>query len=455
MSNKNMPDFIFESKESLKKSTGKQVRNGFDFANTKMISKILRSIGAIIIVVSASTFLFQHWTPGSDLQRFLLLLGFTSVLSIGGLFCGIKLKESKGARTLLGLTLAVTPVNFAIMGALLFSQFSFDGAFNALPGYATWIAASPGMAVLATLGGIAVLAPLAHFSFLTLGHNRAKLLSTTFLISNLVLLVPTRQPNIIAGLLLLLIAVLTCNELRSFRQETTLNTFEGRLSRGLLWLPALILVGRGCYFYPPSQLLISAILSASALLSFFLFPQLTSNKTWRQGLQACGAVFASAAWINLAELLSHSWHIDDHWALPLISLPIAMMLTKLSRYTVGIGRNYRSAAAIVAILGATANLLILPGLLTAILCLTIAIGILIYGYLVEQKVIFFSGAIGTLLGIGYHLKSAINHFSLTGWSSLMIIGVLSIIGASLLEGNNGRLREKTMQIRNTLKGWEK
>ena len=80
MSDQNMPDFIFEPEETNQQPQSKQQKHDFNFTDTKLISRLLRAIGAIIIVASASTFLFQHWTPGSDLQRYLLLLGFTSVL---------------------------------------------------------------------------------------------------------------------------------------------------------------------------------------------------------------------------------------------------------------------------------------------------------------------------------------------------------------------------------------
>ncbi len=310
------------------------------------------------------------------------------------------------------------------------------------------------MAMLTAIGGVAVLAPLGHFSFLTLGHQQAKLLSATFIFSNLTLLLPTRQPNIIAGVFVLLIAVLAYNELRRFRNETSLSTFEGHLSRGILWVPALILIGRGCYFYTPSQLLISAMLIAPALISFFFLPQLTKSRSWQQFMQACGAILASIAWANLAVLMISSWHIANHWVLPLISLPLAFLLLQLARYAVGSGKNYCRAATSIAILGAVANLILFPGLLTALFCMAVAVSVFIYGYLVEQKIIFFSGAIGTLLAVGYHLEDAFSHFTLTGWSSLMVIGVLSIIGASLLERNSGKLREKTVQIRNSLRQWE-
>ena len=453
MNDQSMPDFIFATEENNGPTETEPRKTAFPLIDTAILSRILRSIGAIIIVVSASTFLFQHWTPGSDLQRFLLLLGFTSVLSLSGLFCGLRLKESKGARTLLGLTLAVTPINFAIMGALLYSQFSWDGTFSQLPGYATWIAANPSAALLAAAGGITVLAPLVHFSFMSLAHNRAKLLSTTFVISNLCLLLPTRQPNFIAGIFILLIAHLSFNEVRHLSSETILSSFEGRLSRGMLWVPALILVGRASYFYTPSQLFISAILTSLALLSFVFLPQLTNKHSWQNFLQICGAVLASSAWINLAELLGRSWHLSDRWAISFLTLPISGLLILLSRYAVGNGNNYHRTAAIIAILGAAFNLLIFANLTSALHCLLISTAVLCYGFLTERRALFVSGVAGTLLGLGYQFKAAIDHFSLTGWGSLMVIGVLIIVSASLLERNSGRLRERVQQLRTNLQRW--
>ncbi len=453
MNEQSNPDFtIVES--TAQQTVTEQSQQRFSFNDTKLLSRILRSIGAAIIVASASSFLFRHWAPGNDLERYLLLLGFTVVLSLGGLFCGLRLKESKGARTLLGLTLAVTPINFAVSGALLFSVFSWDGAFAKLPGYATWVASSPTMAIFSALAGTIILGPLCHLSFMTLGHHRARAFSAAFLFGNLSLLLPTRQPDLIAGVFLLVIAVLTAAELRCFRQESSLKTFEGHLSRALLWVPALILVGRTCYFYSPTQPIVSAILAGLALLSFLILPQLTEKPLWQRLLQASGALLACLAWFNLAVLFASSWSFDDQWFLPLCTLPLVALLSWLARYAICGGNSYRRMAAVIALFGAVANLLILPSFLTALLCLLISAAVLGYGYLLEQKIAFCCGLLGSLLAIGYQLKTLINSYSLLNWGSLMVLGVAIIISASLLERNSGRLRNRFQQLRQQLRSWE-
>ena len=444
-------EFAHETEQSNREN---QPVKRVPFPNRQVLSQLLRGAGALIIIISAATFLFKHWTPGSDLQRYLFLLGFTGILSIGGLFCGLSLKESKGARTLLGLTLTVTPINFAVMGALLYSQFSWDGALTRLPGYATWIASSPGMALLAAVGGLAVLVPLGHFSFMALGHKRAKLFTGAFMLSNATLLLPTRQPNIVAVVFLLLVAVLTFSEVRTLGRETTLKTFEGYLSRAILWLPAAILIGRGCYFYTPSQLFVSVILFALATLSFILLPQLTDRERWQQGFQAAGALIAGVAWFNTANVIIRSPYISSRHEILVAALPLAGLLCLLSKYSQGTGDRYRRFAAIIAVFGVSLNLLAHTNFAAAMICLLISATVVFFGYLLEQKIIFVSGALGSLLAVGYQFKAAFHHFSLASWSSLMVIGVLIIISASVIERYHDRLRERMEQARYQFKQWK-
>jgi len=446
------PDFIFETE---KPAAQREHKEAVERSISQNLSQVMRGAGALIIIVSAATFLFKHWTPGSDLQRYLFLLGFTSILSAGGLICGLTLKESKGARTLLGLTLAVTPINFAVMGALLYSKFSWDGALSHLPNYATWVASSSMMALLATIGGVTILAPLGHFSFMTLGHKQAKLFTGAFLISNMTLLLPTRQPNVIAVLFMLLVALLTFMEVRTFSRKPSLRTFDGYLSRALVWVPVVILIGRGCYFYTPSQLFVSVILFGLAALSFILLPQLTSCEGLQKGLQICGTMIASAAWINTAEVLFHSPYVSSRHEILIWTLPLAGLLCILAKNSVGTGNSYRNFAAIIAVFGAGLNLLAHSNFGATIICLMISSAVVVFGYLLEQKTIFVSGSIGVLMAIGYQFKVAFHHFSLTNWSSLMVIGVLIIIFASIIERYNGKLRERFEHARCQFKHWKR
>ncbi len=448
-------EFMFEVEVPDPEESSSVATGSKKWLNGQSILRLLRSVGALIIVVSAATFLFKHWTPGSDLQRYLFLLGFTAILSAGGLFCGLSLKESKGARTLLGLTLAVTPINFAVISALLYSRFSWDGPFTRLPEYATWVASSSTMAMAATVGGVALLAPLAHFSFMALARKHAKLFSVIFLMTNGALLLPTRQPNTIALVFLSLVICLVASEVRYFTKEMTLRTPDGFLSRGILWVPALIIAGRSCYFYAPSQLFGSVVLAGLACISFLMLPQLTTKERWQKAFQSCGAALAGMAWLNTAEVFFHSSFISYRYEFLAALLPLASLLLLLGRHAEGNGNNYRRLAAIIAVGGGIINLIAYPGFAMGLICLALAAITVVAGYLLEQKIIFASGVLGCLVAIGYQFKILFSHFSLGSWSSLMVVGVLIIVSASVIERHSGKLREKLVQGHINFKGWGK
>ncbi len=418
-----------------------------------LLPKLLRIIGAGIIFSCASIFLFQRWGGGNDIQRYLLLLAFTTALTAGGFFCGLKLKESKGARTLLGLTLAVTPVNFAVLGGLVYSQFAIGGVNASMPTFATWMAPSPGAAIAIAAAGSLALAPLCYISFLTMGRNRARSLTVCYFLSNLTLLVPTRQPDPVGILMIIsVIGVLFC-ERHCFRNETSLKTTEGRFARAMPWVPALLLIGRTGYFYYPSELFTGCIFAATALFGFTILPTITEQVHIKKTMQVISSGFAIASWICFANVIFKAMSLNNHWTIPLCTLPSAALLLTLSFFAVGDGAGYRRSGAIIALAGVSANLCFFPGLLASFICLLTAVLVLVYGYIVEQKAIFFSGIVGVAVGLGYHLKYALSFYSLTNWSSLAITGIAIIILASVIERNPNQIIDKAHAFRKRIQGW--
>ena len=141
-----LQDFTFIEEADTENPSNSPSGNPGIWDRTTLLPRLLRLLGAGIVFACAAIFLFQRWGVGNDIQRYLYLLGFTALLTAGGFFCGLKLKESKGARTLLGLTLMVTPVNFAVLGGLLYSQFAMGTFSPNMPTFATWLAPTPGAA---------------------------------------------------------------------------------------------------------------------------------------------------------------------------------------------------------------------------------------------------------------------------------------------------------------------
>ncbi len=106
------------------------------------MTRILRGVGAVVLMASASTFLLQSWSSGTDIQRYCTLLGLTAVLSLTGFFCSLGIRENKAARTLLSLTLALIPIHTAILGGFLYSRFALDIRLAKIPSLSVWVAPS-------------------------------------------------------------------------------------------------------------------------------------------------------------------------------------------------------------------------------------------------------------------------------------------------------------------------
>ena len=126
----------------------------------------------------------------------------------------------------MALAAAFLPVLACVLGGLVYSQFAWDARAGGLPGYATWVAASPGAALVA-LGATALVAvPVVLFSFVTLGRARAGALSAAYLASNALLLLPTRDPTAVALLATLNLGALACWDWRTLSRDTALRTLK-------------------------------------------------------------------------------------------------------------------------------------------------------------------------------------------------------------------------------------
>ncbi|MCG8592486.1 MAG: hypothetical protein MJE66_24615 [Proteobacteria bacterium] len=415
--------------------------------------RMLRGIGAAVLVASASTFLLQQWQAGSDITRYLTLLAQTGLLSAAGLFCGITLKESKGARTLLALTLATLPVHFAVLGGFVYSQFHWDAGPGSVPPYVSWVASSAPAAVAIAVGALALLAPLAWVSLMALARKQAARLAPMFLAVNAALLVPVRDGNAMAVLLAVLVAGVGCYELLVMRRETTLQTFEGRLVRGFFAVPILLVAARSVALYEPTSLLVAALWWAVAFVLFALVPTLFANPREKAISQAISTLPLAAGWAFVAEAAFRAG-LPREAFLPLLTLPFAGSLVALSAVAAGSGAGYRRAAAIAAIVGGTSNLVLFDGVFASFTCLVVAIGTLAYGYWVEQKAIFLAGVAGSLFGLLYHVRYAVELYAVSHWGSLAALGIAIILIASFFERNRNQLLGRAAALRHRVEAWD-
>jgi len=418
------------------------------------LSQLLRILGAVVIISSASVFLIQHWETGNDLVRYMMLLVLTVLIALAGMFCGLHIRESKGARAFLGITLAVIPIHFAVLGGLIYSQFALDFVRLELPTSARWVAGSPLAALVMTAGALAVLFPLGYLSFLALARPEAKRLTLAFLTANMSLLLPYRMPGLIGLMVIIIAGAMAYGEQVVWRHKPGLCSREGYFIRVLMWAPVLLIIGRSSLLYAPDRFFLGAIWSSVTLLMFTVVTQLFRRMDLKEVIQGLSGLPAALAWNDFVQGMVAGFNLGPGAELPLFCLPFSGILILMSLYCASSGIGYRRVAVFIAVFGMVANLLMYPNVLTAFICLAVASATLAYGCFVEQIIIFLFSLAGFIFSLGYQLIYAVNNYSLGNWGSLAILGVAIIFIASLLERHHQSFTNKVNNFRKKIKDWD-
>jgi len=395
------------------------------------VGKLLRGVGAAILLAAASTFLLQHWEAGNDLARYGGLVGLTALLTAAGFFTGIRLGETKGARTFLSVAAAVVPAHFCILGGLVYSQFAW-GALQSVPEYASWVAPSGASALLTAAGAQLLLVPTALIALLALARSRARALAAVFLGTNALLLIPSRDPQTVSALLGVMVIGLAVFEHRVLQRDRALQTFEGVLVRGLLWAAPVLMALRSVLHYDLSAGFGFVVAASLAGLTFGLSRVGRVDDRIRNLLEVAATVPAAAACAFGAVTLEAAG-LPDAAILPSAVLPFAGVLTVLSLVTGGRAAPWRMAATLVAMGGTALNLAVFESALAAFICLAVSVVGLGVGVAERRRGVALAGGAGALYALAHHVQAAIELYAWSSWGSLAALGVMVILAASLLE----------------------
>ncbi len=412
------------------------------------LSGILRGLGAAILLSSASVFLFQGWSTGNDLLRYGALFGLSILLAGAGLVCGVTLRESKAARTLLGVALALVPVHTVVLGALLYSRFAWDTpAGSRVPAFGVWVAPSDGSALLVAGAAFILMMPIILVAARALVPPQARRATVATVVLNLPLLLPTRDPAATAIIVGLLAAAVLALELRWVPSQPCLRTFEGRLLRAMLAVPALLAFGRA-HLHEAPPFLHGAGLLVLAGAMFALARRASADRTAAESIELLALVPGAVGWYLLISPLALGSQLL--W----LTQPFAALLLLSSRWSTGSGRNYRRVAAAVAVGGALGNLVADPGVAASLLCLGVGIAVLAHGFYVRQQLILLAGGLATAAGLVYQLRYALEIYAWSRWGVLAVVGLLTVLTAALLERYQERATAWVTDFGRRLGSWQ-
>lgn len=402
------------------------------------LSQILRFTGASIMVASMSLFLLQGWDAGNDINRYFLLLAQTVLLAAGGFGLSFLLRENKGARVFFGLSLVSIPVNFTILGALIYSQFQWDSGLVTYPDMAFWVMNDVGNMLFTIGAALVVLVPVTFLGLSVMARRSAKKLSVVLLLASSALLLPVRSSlyvGILAAAAALLVLLIV---LRISKNDLTLQTPEGGFARMLAFVPSIIILARSILLYQPDAFLIMTI----ALIAFVTMRQTAlqfeAHHWFRSLLEVLSPLAALIVAVSLLDGIESIVYHD--LVIPICATAFSALVADIAFRCGRYEKFYSNLAAIVFAGGFLINLQFFGGLLNAGMCLVAGIGILMAGYVIRRRLILVLGVITLLIGLVYQLHEAIQLVDLTSWGSLAIIGTTAIVIASVLDRHGATLK---------------
>lgn len=425
------------------------------------LPRLLRWIGGIVLVASACSFVLHSWASLDPMRRYLTFFGFTGVLAGAGLFCGLQLREDKGARTFLALAAAFLPAHFLQLAAFVYHQ--LIGTPRGLPAFFVLQAPSPTALVLTLIAAVPLLIGTAFLGFSALARSEARALTLTYALANLALMIPTRNPDIIGLFALAAFLGVAAQTARLRARASILETFDGTIALSLLQVPVLLLVIRNMSLYDITALLVSAVATAGAILAFSSARQIFKTTGTKKLAERIGFALTALAWYQFVvglffnpSLGSMGAYLDAHRdaaLLPFFALPYAVIVAIISLTIPERGANYRRFAAWLAILAMVNQLFTVPGLVSSLLCVLTGAVTLVLAFEAEERGLFYSGAFGLVAGLLYHLRYATELYAMSPWLTLAIPGVLLILLSSYIERNGGALLERVKRLKAEVDGW--
>lgn len=334
----------------------------------------LRILGVLTILLASLLAVGQHWEGLYHWQKYSVLLACTAFLSLAGVFCAVKLKESRGARTLLTLTAAVVPIHFCQLGALLFSA-CYPNPLVRYPEMLRWHASSLPEACLTVAMGLLVLYPLVWFAFRVLIGEGAKTLVACFFGLNALLLIPVRSGDAVAALVLIATLSLSAFYMLLVKGNHRYQTKEGILTLVLMIAPPVGLFLRSLALYPNmvGQILPGGTLACFGLVLFFSVSGMVNDSTFRCLVQRLGAIMYLLGW----GLLSVDICADSSWfcssLIPMVvTIPTALVFQRLALVAGKDSESYFWYACLLVLVGSWSSLMtdaspadMLAGLLVA------------------------------------------------------------------------------------------
>jgi hypothetical protein len=411
------------------------------------ITTLLRIFGGGLTVMAIMMFLFQRWDEATDLLRYGMILGETLILTGLGLATSFWLKEQKSARLFLGLSLISTSATFTILGAMIYSQVQWLPVDVNPPDFAFWMVDSMESVIWLIPGSLILLGGQALFGFSVLARPAAKRLTLLLLLNVTLLLLPVREMGITA-LMVAPALLFVFRYLSTLRQSIpAMRTNEGLMACALVMLPLFIMIGRGAYLYAGDAMAFGSL----ALIIYLLLRQLAISLTvmvrFRQSLEVISLLPAIVVALNFTEVIEGMAPLSGKGFVVVFGLVLSVFLLDLAKRAAVGGAHYFHAIFFTGLAVAALEVILWPGVYTALFSTILSAMIVLYGYSAEQNNLLRLSMLTTIGSFVLLISKLFGSLDMGIWISLALIGMSVIVLAATVERYDHRIRALVLRLK--------
>lgn len=391
----------------------------------------LRTFGVSALGLSALHFMVGGRYDLNSLTSYYLFLGLNLVLCLLGILSSKFLHENKTARTFLGTSLALVPVQLAQLGAFIFSR--LYGVSSGVPEIVRFdLPSSSGLSFIIGVT-LVFLIPITYLGFSIFNRNYRLQFTSLYLVSALTILLPFRSGWVANGLLVGLFGMAMYVLFRCI----ALKTKESKISQTILFIPFSIYLGRmmmhtqdAVFFFVVFCLIGGAI--------FFLASRVFECPKNAAAVQGSSILFFLIGFMAFAKNTN----------LMLMFTLFILLVALLGYKSLGSGRGYRLAASVFAYPYVFACLVESDYTVMGLIIPMVLLAGSIYH---KEKQALVSNTILFLMSTGCQVFRVIDFELINSWKTLAVGGIILIGVSGFMERNFQNLKIRLGRFQQQLK----
>lgn len=423
----------------------RDAKSRFDFA------QLLRWLGCGGVVLSGVVFLLQGFDNIDLALRNWAYLGLMVMLGAVGVGLKFAFEDGKSARLLLGLAIAVIPIQFAQLGGMIHSL--VGGAAAAFPssmqGLMEFGALSWGVVLASGAATLALAFTVGLFGFRVLARPQAMALTLMNTLLCALLLVPAREGVLAVAVFAAIGLVTLFTDVRLSKAHPVLRTNEGRGARLLLLLPVMIAGVRASFYINDISglALVVGMLSMALLIGAYHY---VKRGAIRETMLAFGALGVCSAW-SIWMLATFNLSTAEG-ALALFAAE-GLFLLGLSKFS-SAGALYRLFGSFLFGGAALQMLLAGDGLQGPVTAMVLGLLLGGVGYFQKWRIPAITGLLFTSVSIVPLTVLALADVEFGTWVGLAIGGVSLVVLASVVERYGRTMKRVAYASWTEVKAWE-